>query len=65
MSSMNVSAVSPADAPPQVARAARAAPPLDADGDQDGTRQLPVAPAPKSAPLAAPGQPGSIVHEVA
>lgn len=50
--------------PAQALQQAPAVRPRDADGDNDGTRAS--APAANSAPkLAAAGQPGAVLHEVA
>jgi hypothetical protein len=62
MPSMNVSVTPPAAAPAPVARTAA---PRDADGDNDGTGSVPAAAAPRAPALAAPGQPGSVLHVVA
>jgi hypothetical protein len=49
----------------QAAQAPRVAAPRDADGDSDGSRASAATLAPKAAPLAPAGQPGSVLHVIA
>jgi len=59
---MNVSSSSSVAHAPQ---AVHTAPVRDADGDNDGSRTRAAPAAPKAAPLAPAGQPGSTLHVIA
>jgi hypothetical protein len=59
---MNVTST-PAAAP--TVQAPRIAAPRDADGDNDGSRASAAPVAPKAAPLAPAGKPGSTLHVIA